>query len=86
MIFAGSTAAGRSTASSGLDTAVLIEGGGVTFRETIRFEERVVELFVHTRTAHPVAASDRAQAPTTKHAARPGSDAHPPPPALTPLG
>ncbi|WP_329448303.1 nucleotidyltransferase domain-containing protein [Streptomyces sp. NBC_01426] len=50
VVLAGSTATGRVTASSDLDIAVLIEDGGVTCRETIRFEERVVELFVHTRT------------------------------------
>ncbi|WSN53488.1 nucleotidyltransferase domain-containing protein [Streptomyces sp. NBC_01296] len=50
VILAGSTATGRATANSDLDIAVLIEDGGVTCRETIRFEERVVELFVHTRT------------------------------------
>lgn len=50
VVLAGSTATGRATASSDLDIAVLIEDGGVTCRETIRFEERVVELFVHTRT------------------------------------
>ncbi|MEJ8640246.1 nucleotidyltransferase domain-containing protein [Streptomyces sp. MS1.HAVA.3] len=50
MILAGSTATGRATATSDLDIAVLIEDGDVTYRETIRFEGRVVELFVHTRT------------------------------------
>ncbi|MFI1286793.1 nucleotidyltransferase domain-containing protein [Streptomyces sp. NPDC020858] len=50
VILAGSTATGRATATSDLDIAVLIDDGGVTYRETIRFEERVVELFVHTRT------------------------------------
>ncbi|MEU9236003.1 nucleotidyltransferase domain-containing protein [Streptomyces subrutilus] len=50
VVLAGSTATGRATASSDLDLAVLIEDGGVTYRETIRFEERVVELFVHTPT------------------------------------
>ncbi|MFD4870962.1 nucleotidyltransferase domain-containing protein [Streptomyces sp. NPDC058412] len=50
VVLAGSTATGRVTAGSDLDIAVLIEDGGVTCRETIRFEERVVELFVHTRT------------------------------------
>ncbi|MFF3673724.1 nucleotidyltransferase domain-containing protein [Streptomyces sp. NPDC002120] len=50
VVLAGSTATGRSTASSDLDIAVLVEDGGVTYRETIRFEERLVELFVHTRT------------------------------------
>jgi predicted nucleotidyltransferase len=49
VILAGSTAAGRATASSDLDIAVLIEDGGETRRETIRFEGRVVELFIHTR-------------------------------------
>ncbi|MFD3539161.1 nucleotidyltransferase domain-containing protein [Streptomyces sp. NPDC058662] len=45
----GSVAAGRVTAGSDLDIAVLIGDGGETCRETIRFEGRVVELFVHTR-------------------------------------
>ncbi|WP_329273281.1 nucleotidyltransferase domain-containing protein [Streptomyces sp. NBC_01451] len=49
VLLAGSTAAGRATAGSDLDIAVLIEDGGETHRETIRFEGRVVELFVHTR-------------------------------------
>ncbi|MGW0391824.1 nucleotidyltransferase domain-containing protein [Streptomyces sp. NPDC003042] len=49
VVLAGSTATGRATASSDLDIAVLIEDGGVTCRETVRFEGRVVELFVHTR-------------------------------------
>lgn len=49
VILAGSTAAGRVTSTSDLDIAVLIEDGGETFRETLRFEGRVVELFVHTR-------------------------------------
>lgn len=49
VILAGSTAAGRATAGSDLDIAVLIGDGGETGRETIRFEGRVVELFVHTR-------------------------------------
>ncbi|WP_405021230.1 nucleotidyltransferase domain-containing protein [Kitasatospora sp. NBC_00070] len=48
-ILAGSTASGRATASSDLDIAVLVGDGGATYRETIRFEGRVVELFVHTR-------------------------------------
>ncbi|MCC0100274.1 nucleotidyltransferase domain-containing protein [Streptomyces flavotricini] len=50
VVLAGSTATGRATASSDLDIAVLLDDGGLTYRETIRFEERVVELFVHTRT------------------------------------
>lgn len=49
VLLAGSTAAGRATATSDLDIAVLIRDGGETRRETIRFEGRVVELFVHTR-------------------------------------
>uniref|UniRef100_A0AAU2K246 Nucleotidyltransferase domain-containing protein n=1 Tax=Streptomyces sp. NBC_00049 TaxID=2903617 RepID=A0AAU2K246_9ACTN len=48
VILAGSTAAGRATAGSDLDIAVLVVDGE-TCRETIRFEGRVVELFVHTR-------------------------------------
>lgn len=49
VVLAGSTAAGRATVSSDLDVAVLIGDGGETGRETIRFEGRVVELFIHTR-------------------------------------
>ncbi|MGW3738883.1 nucleotidyltransferase domain-containing protein [Streptomyces sp. NPDC005148] len=49
VILAGSTASGRATVTSDLDIAVLIEDGGETRRETLRFEERLVELFVHTR-------------------------------------
>jgi hypothetical protein len=49
VILAGSTAAGMATARSDLDVAVLVGDGGETCRETIRFEGRVVELFVHTR-------------------------------------
>ncbi|MFB6612891.1 nucleotidyltransferase domain-containing protein [Streptomyces sp. NPDC056367] len=49
VILAGSTAAGRATSSSDLDIAVLVADGGETYRETIRFEGRLVELFVHTR-------------------------------------
>lgn len=49
VFLAGSTAAGRATASSDLDVAVLVGDGGETYRETIRFEGRVVELFIHTR-------------------------------------
>ncbi|MEU4697932.1 nucleotidyltransferase domain-containing protein [Nonomuraea dietziae] len=49
VVLAGSTATGRATARSDLDIAALVEDGGETGRETIRFEDRVVELFVHTR-------------------------------------
>ncbi|MFE6834812.1 nucleotidyltransferase domain-containing protein [Streptomyces sp. NPDC057705] len=49
VVLAGSTASGRATATSDLDIAVLIEEGGETRRETLRFEGRLVELFVHTR-------------------------------------
>ncbi|WP_329571836.1 nucleotidyltransferase domain-containing protein [Kitasatospora sp. NBC_01266] len=49
VLLAGSTAAGRATAGSDLDIAVLVADGGETGRETIRFEGRVVELFIHTR-------------------------------------
>ncbi|MEU3619021.1 nucleotidyltransferase domain-containing protein [Streptomyces sp. NPDC006872] len=48
-VLGGSAAEGRATAGSDLDIAVLIGDGGETCRETIRFEGRVVELFVHTR-------------------------------------
>ncbi|MEX0173036.1 nucleotidyltransferase domain-containing protein [Streptomyces sp. LMG1-1-1.1] len=50
VILAGSTAAGRATAGSDLDLAVLVPDGGESYRETVRFEGRVVEFFVHTRT------------------------------------
>lgn len=50
VVLAGSTAAGRATAGSDLDIAVLVPDGGESYRETIRFEGRVVELFVHTGT------------------------------------
>ncbi|MFK0255087.1 nucleotidyltransferase domain-containing protein [Streptomyces sp. NPDC090445] len=49
VVLAGSTAAGRATASSDLDVAVLLGDGGRTRRETLRFEGRLVELFLHTR-------------------------------------
>jgi len=49
-VLGGSTAAGRATAGSDLDIAVLIGDDGETYRETIRSEGRVVELFIHTRT------------------------------------
>ncbi|WP_107072760.1 nucleotidyltransferase domain-containing protein [Streptomyces vietnamensis] len=49
VVLAGSTATGRATTSSDLDIAVLIADGGETCRETLRFEGRLVELFVHTR-------------------------------------
>ncbi|WP_017241875.1 nucleotidyltransferase domain-containing protein [Streptomyces sp. SS] len=49
-ILAGSTAAGRATPGSDLDIAVLLPDDGASYRETIRFEGRVVEFFVHTRT------------------------------------
>jgi len=45
----GSAAAGRATAGSDLDVAVLVDDSGETFRDTLRVEGRVVELFVHTR-------------------------------------
>nr|WSX50503.1 nucleotidyltransferase domain-containing protein [Streptomyces sp. NBC_00974] len=48
VVLAGSTAAGRATASSDLDIAVLVGDGGETYRETLRVEGRVVEFFVHT--------------------------------------
>ncbi|OKI28899.1 nucleotidyltransferase domain-containing protein [Streptomyces sp. CB03911] len=48
-VLAGSTARGRATAGSDLDIAVLVRDGGETRRETLRFEGRLVELFVHTR-------------------------------------
>ncbi|MFD7641646.1 nucleotidyltransferase domain-containing protein [Kitasatospora sp. NPDC059795] len=49
-VLAGSAASGRATASSDLDIAVLMPEDGATYRETVRFEDRVVELFVHTQT------------------------------------
>ncbi|GLV84915.1 hypothetical protein Slala03_46040 [Streptomyces lavendulae subsp. lavendulae] len=50
VVLAGSTASGRATSLSDLDIAVLVGEGGETYRETLRFEGRVVELFVHTPT------------------------------------
>ncbi|GAA1979704.1 nucleotidyltransferase domain-containing protein [Kitasatospora viridis] len=47
-LLAGSAAAGRASASSDLDLAVLVAPGGETYRETVRFEGRPAELFVHT--------------------------------------
>ncbi|MEU9041840.1 MULTISPECIES: nucleotidyltransferase domain-containing protein [unclassified Kitasatospora] len=51
-LLAGSAAAGTATATatSDLDLAVLVADGGGTYRETVRHEGRVVELFVHTGT------------------------------------
>ncbi|MEU6589607.1 nucleotidyltransferase domain-containing protein [Streptomyces sp. NPDC046881] len=49
VVLAGSAASGRVTTTSDLDVAVLIEDGGETRRETLRFEGRLVELFLHTR-------------------------------------
>lgn len=49
VVLAGSTVTGRATASSDLDIAVLLADGGETRRETLRFEGRLVELFIHTR-------------------------------------
>ncbi len=48
VLLAGSAAAGRATATSDLDLAVLVVEGGSTHRRTIRHEGRPVELFVHT--------------------------------------
>ncbi|WP_369183363.1 nucleotidyltransferase domain-containing protein [Streptomyces sp. Y1] len=48
VLLAGSAAAGRATATSDLDLAVLVPDGGATYRETVRYEGRLVELFVHT--------------------------------------
>ncbi|MCX4750694.1 nucleotidyltransferase domain-containing protein [Kitasatospora sp. NBC_01287] len=51
-VLGGSAATGRATATSDLDLVVLVgEDTGTTYRETIRFEGRVAELFVHTPTA-----------------------------------
>ncbi|MFB7737071.1 nucleotidyltransferase domain-containing protein [Streptomyces sp. NPDC056112] len=49
VVLAGSTVAGRATTSSDLDIAVLVGDGGETCRETLRFEGRLAELFIHTR-------------------------------------
>ncbi|MFJ8627833.1 nucleotidyltransferase domain-containing protein [Kitasatospora sp. NPDC093550] len=49
-VLAGSAPTGRATATSDLDLAVLVADGGETYRETVRFEGRAVELFVHTGT------------------------------------
>ncbi|WP_035845341.1 nucleotidyltransferase domain-containing protein [Kitasatospora azatica] len=45
-VLAGSSATGQARATSDLDLAVLVPNGA--YRETIRFESRVAELFVHT--------------------------------------
>lgn len=50
-VLGGSAASGRVTAGSDLDLAILARVG--TYRETIRFEGRVAELFVHTPNALP---------------------------------
>ncbi|MER5808076.1 nucleotidyltransferase domain-containing protein [Streptomyces sp. NPDC002033] len=50
VVLAGSAASGRATGLSDLDIPVLVGDGGETYRETVRFEGRVVELFVHTPT------------------------------------
>ncbi|MER7585818.1 nucleotidyltransferase domain-containing protein [Kitasatospora sp. NPDC097691] len=49
-LLAGSAATGNATATSDLDLALLVADGGETYRETVRHEGRVVELFVHTGT------------------------------------
>ncbi|AUG76973.1 nucleotidyltransferase [Kitasatospora sp. MMS16-BH015] len=49
VLLAGSVAAGRATPSSDLDLAVLVPDGWETYRETVRYEGRLAELFVHTR-------------------------------------
>ncbi|MFK0016987.1 nucleotidyltransferase domain-containing protein [Streptomyces sp. NPDC091027] len=49
VVLAGSAMSGLATTTSDLDVAVLIQDGGETRRETLRFEGRLVELFVHTR-------------------------------------
>ncbi|MFF7995700.1 nucleotidyltransferase domain-containing protein [Kitasatospora xanthocidica] len=50
VLLAGSAATGTATVTSDLDLAVLVADGGETHRETVRFEGRAVELFVHTGT------------------------------------
>ncbi|WP_338710748.1 nucleotidyltransferase domain-containing protein [Streptomyces virginiae] len=61
VVLAGSTASGRATVTSDLDLAVLTEDGGTSRRETLRFEGRLVELFVHTRAGlDEIFAADRA--------------------------
>ncbi|MGF1430476.1 nucleotidyltransferase domain-containing protein [Kitasatospora sp. LaBMicrA B282] len=53
-VLGGSAANGRATTGSDLDLAVLVgEPGNGTYRETIRFEGRVTELFVHSPSALP---------------------------------
>lgn len=59
-VLGGSTARGRATPTSDLDLAVLLPDGSVTRRETVRHGGRVVEAFLHTRTAlEEIFASDR---------------------------
>ncbi|KOU79359.1 nucleotidyltransferase [Streptomyces sp. XY593] len=61
VVLAGSTASGRATVTSDLDLAVLTEDGSTSRRETLRFEGRLVELFVHTRAGlDEIFAADRA--------------------------
>jgi hypothetical protein len=50
VVLGGSAAAGRATAASDLDLAVLVPDDGGTYRRTVRHEGRLAELFVHTRT------------------------------------
>jgi predicted nucleotidyltransferase len=47
-LLAGSTARGTATATSDLDIVVLLDGSPAPYRETIRLDGRLVELFVHT--------------------------------------
>ncbi|MFJ3860401.1 nucleotidyltransferase domain-containing protein [Streptomyces sp. NPDC090085] len=49
VVLSGSAVSGLATTTSDLDVVVLIEDGGETRRETLRFEGRLVELFVHTQ-------------------------------------
>ncbi|MEV4557819.1 nucleotidyltransferase domain-containing protein [Kitasatospora sp. NPDC049285] len=50
VVLAGSIAAGRARSGSDLDLAVLLPDDAETYRETLRHEGRVVEVFAHTRT------------------------------------
>ena len=66
VLLTGSTAAGTATATSDLDLLVLVGDNEVTRRETIRFEGRLAELFIHTRAgARSVFAADKARRTAT---------------------
>jgi hypothetical protein len=66
VLLTGSTAAGTATATSDLDLLVLVGDGEVSRRETVRFDGRLAELFIHTRTGlRSVFAADKARRTAT---------------------